>query len=1046
MEKDRRRKSPWIALGLALAVGLCWSQRGVFVHAQSATSGGTYDLSRMTALKWRNIGPNRGGRSIAVAGSAARPDEYFFGAVGGGLWQTRNGGITWNPVTDHQIKSSSVGAVAVAPSNPDIIYIGMGESALRGNIMTGDGIYKSVNDGKTWTHMGLADTETISRICVDPTDPNLVYVAALGHPWKPNTERGVFRSTDGGKTWKKILYRDDKTGAVDLVIDPNHPKVLYAALWEAWRNSWGMSSGGPGSGLFKSTDGGDHWTEITRNPGMPSGIIGRIGITVSGADSNRLYAVVENAEGGVFRSDDAGATWKRVNDEDKIRQRSFYFSEVFADPKNVNEVYALNTSLFRSMDGGKTFTAIQQPHGDNHDLWIDPKNPARMINGNDGGGTVTTDGGKTWSRENFPTAQIYHVGVTTDFPYWVCGAQQDNSTVCLPSSDTANIRTAGTPLGDYYIDVGGGESGYVTPDPSDPNIIYAGDQGAALTRFNRKTGEARDVQPYPRFFSGEPSNVLPERWQWTFPIVFDPLNPKILYTSSQHLWKTTNGGQSWEKISPDLTRHDPKTLGDSGGPITHDMNGPEIYATIFTIAPSRKEEGTIWTGSDDGLIYITRDGGQHWENITPKDMPPFARISMIDASPFKAGTAYVAAKCYQMDDYAPYIFRTDDYGKTWTKIVTGIAPDDYVHVVREDPAREGLLYAGTEHGVYVSFDDGARWQSLSLNLPDTQVADMIVQPNDLVIATHGRSFYILDDIWPLRQLTPAVMSSTVHLFKPEVAYRRIVPASIDYYLSRPVGKVTLDILNAQGQVIRHVVGTPALTREAAKETGFRRPPPPPTTHAGLNRYEWNLRLAGATSFPGLILWGANFHVGPYVVPGDYQVRITADGVTQTQPLTVKMNPNVHGITQTDLEQQYTFAGQIQAQVSRADEGVIEVRRIRSEIVDRVKKAHLAGVTSAGDTLARKLTAVEEDLYQVKNRSNEDPLNFAIKINNRLAALERIVESADARPTDQSYTIFKQETATLDGYMSTLHSLLGTDLPAFNKLLAAHGLAPVAAKP
>ncbi len=883
MQKHRTLKSPLVAVGLALALGLVVGQRGVFVHAQAAQSmsGTTYDLSKLAALKWRNIGPNRGGRSIAVAGSAARPNEYFFGAVGGGLWKTVNGGVTWEPVTDHQIHSSSVGAVAVAPSNPDIIYIGMGESALRGNIMTGDGIYKSTDDGKTWKHMGLADTEMIARVVVDPHDPNRVYVAALGHPWKPNAERGIFRSTDGGQTWKKVLYRGDKTGGIDLVIDPNHPDVLYAALWEAWRNSWGMSSGGPGCGLFKSTDGGDTWTELTHNPGMPKGIIGRIGVTVSGANSNRVYAVVENANGGVFRSDDGGATWTRVNDENKIRQRSFYFSEIFADPKNVDILWAMNTSLYKSTDGGKTFSAIRQPHGDNHDLWINPQNPLRMINGNDGGGTVTTDGGKTWTREDFPTAQFYHVSTTTDFPYWVCGAQQDNSTICVPSSDTEQTRTAGSQLGDYYISVGGGESGYVTPDPTDPNIIFSGDQGARLDRYDRRNGQARDVQPYPRFFSGEPADSLPERWQWTFPIVFDPLNPKILYTSSQHLWKTTNEGQSWEKISPDLTRHDPKTLGDSGGPITHDMNGPEIYATIFTIAPSKKEEGTIWTGSDDGLVYITRDGGKNWENITPKDMPAFTRVSMIDASPWKAGTAYVATKSYQNDDYAPYIYRTDDYGKTWTKIVNGIKPDDYVQAVREDPEKEGLLYAATEHGVYVSFNNGAHWQSLSMNLPDTQVADLVVQKNDLVIATHGRSFYVMDDIWPLRQLTPSAMTSALHLFKPGVAYRRVVPASIDYSLGKATDKVTIEILDAQGQVIRTIVGSPEATKKAEEATGFRRPPMPPTTKAGLNRWTWDLRLAGATSFPGMILWGANAQRRPLGAAGrlpdpDYGQRPDAD--------------------------------------------------------------------------------------------------------------------------------------------------------------------------
>ncbi|HEX5435889.1 MAG TPA: glycosyl hydrolase, partial [Gemmatimonadaceae bacterium] len=670
---------------------------GVSSSAAAAAQGSAVpDSAFLHAFKWRNIGPDRGGRSLAAAGSPSRPLEYYFGAVGGGLWKTTDGGTSWKPVTDGQITSSSVGAVAVSPSNPDIVYIGMGETALRGNVMQGDGVYKSTDGGKTWKHMGLEETQAIARIRVDPTNPDVVYVSAMGHPFAHNPERGVFRSRDGGRTWKKVLFMGDSVGAEDLVIDPSNPQVLYATFWKAWRSPWAMSSGGPGGGLFKSTDGGDHWTNLTHNPGLPTGLIGKIGVSVSGADPNRVYAIVESDSGGVFRSDDGGKTWTKTNDERKLRQRAFYFSRIYADPKKKDRVYVLNVGFYRSDDGGKTFdTALRPPHGDNHDLWIAPNDPERMVESNDGGATVTTNGGKTWTAEDMPTAQLYHVATTVDVPYQACGAQQDRSTVCVPSEGR----------GEAY-GVGGGESGYIAPDPTNPNIFYAGSQGALLSRYDRSTHQTRDVQPFPRFFSGEPASVLPERWQWTYPIVFSPKDPHILYTSSQHLFKTTDEGQTWQRISPDLTRADPKTLGISGGPITHDMNGPEIYATIFTIAPSHFDTNTILTGSDDGVISLTRDGGEHWANITPKGMPQPSRVSLIEASPTTPGTAYAAVKRYMLDDRAPYIYRTHDYGATWTKIVNGIPAGSYVHAVREDPTRAGLLYAGTEHGIYISFDDG----------------------------------------------------------------------------------------------------------------------------------------------------------------------------------------------------------------------------------------------------------------------------------------------------------------------------------------------------
>ncbi len=1025
-------------------------------------------------MKWRSIGPDRGGRSIAVAGSSRRPLEYYFGAVGGGVWKTTDGGTTWKPVTDGALRSSSVGALAVSESSPDVVYAGMGETCLRGNIMQGDGVYKSVDAGKTWTHVGLAETQAIAKIRVDPRNADVLWVAAFGHPYGRNADRGVYKSTDGGKTWRKVLYRDDKTGAIDLALDPRNPEVIYAALWEASRTSWQMTSGGPGSGLFKSVDGGEHWTEITRNPGLPAGVVGRIGVSVSPVDGNRVWAIVENADGGVFRSDDGGVTWKRTNDERKLRQRAFYYTHITADPQNRDRVYVLNVGFFRSDDGGTRFdSTLAVPHGDNHDLWIAPNDDQRMIEANDGGGTVSVNGGRTWTDETFPTAQLYHVATTTDEPYHACGAQQDNTTACVPSNDWQNLRGASSrQLGDWMYDVGGGESGYIAPDPRNPNVFYAGSQGALLTRYDRSNGQYRDVQVYPRFFSGEPASALPERWQWTYPIVFSPVDRTTLYTSSQHLWRTRDQGQTWTRISPDLTRADPATLGISGGPITHDMNGPEIYGTIFTVAPSPLDARVIWAGSDDGLVHVTRDGGATWTQVTLPGLPKFARVSLIDASHQDAATAYVAAKNYQSDDRAPYIYRTHDFGRTWTRIVTGIRADDYAHAVRADSARAGLLFAGTEHGIYVSWDDGDHWRSLSLNLPDTQVPDLLVKDDDLVIATHGRSMYVLDDIAPLRQWRAPGTASASRATRPLVvmplrtATRGVNEAVVQYTLAAPADTVKIEILDAAGRVVRTFTGggpaprpdsaradsakarTPATPADTiVSPTGCetprrRQPTPKPTGQAGLNRFSWDLRYPGASLFDCMIMWGASPEQGPMAVPGAYRVRVTAPGTTETQPLTVRMDPRLRGVTVADLREQFDLATRVRDRVSAANDAVLRIRRLRSQIADRVARAHDPEVTRRGDSASLALRAVEESLYQVRNRSGQDPLNFPIRINNRMAALGRSVQSGDARPTAAAYVVFRELSAELDGELRRLDQVVARDVAAFDRVAAAHGLPPL----
>ncbi len=1023
------------------------SRQGTSVIAQVPPATGI-DPVILKSLQWRSIGPPRGGRSIAVSGVKGRPAEAYFGAVGGGLWKTTDGGENWAAVTDGQINSSSVGAVAVSETNPDVVFIGMGESCIRGNIMSGDGVYKSTDAGKTWAHVGFRDARNISRIRVHPTNPDIVFVAALGHHTGPNDERGVFKSTDGGKTWRKVLFRDAKTGAVDLSIDPRNPDVIYAALWEAYRVEYQMSSGGPGSGLFKSTDGGERWQEITRNKGLPSGVVGRIGVSVSGADSNRVYALVENASGGLYSSSDAGASWTLVNDNRTIRQRAFYYTHVIADPKDANTVYALNTAAFKSTDGGKTLTNIGGgTHGDHHDLWIDPDNPQHLVIGNDGGGAVSMKGGPGWTAQDFPTPQYYHVATTKHVPYHVCGAQQDGSTVCLPSdTNLAGGRggRGGGPQAPYGV--GGSEPGYIAPDPKDPDIFFAGgNNGTFLTRLNRRTGELREVNPYPRIYSGEPSSEIPERWQWTYPIVFSPVDPNILFASSQRVWRTADGGEEWEAISGDLTRHDPKTMGHSGGPITGDMNGPEVYATIFTLAPSKRDVNVLWAGSDDGLIHVTRDGGKTWANVTPKDMPDFGRVSLIDTSAFDSGTAYAAVKRPLLGDWAPYIFRTTDFGRTWTTITNGIRPDDYVHAVREDHTRRGLLYAGTQHGVYISYDDGMHWQSLSLNLPDTQVPSLVVEARDLVIATHGRGFYVLDNIAPLRQYQPGMSTTTEPvLFAPDDAFRSAGGARITYLLKAPAKSLTLEILDAASAVVRSFTGvvpgqgpgSQGRGREggaegapAAQGRGRGGGPAGPSMAAGLNSFIWDLQYPGPTTFPGMILWGAST-AGPAALPGQYQVRLTVDGKVRTQALSVKKHP-LRPVSDEDLREQFRMAMQIRDKVSEANNAVIRIREIKEQVAERVGKSPSATLKEAGDHLTKSLAAVEEEIYQVRNQSGQDPLNFPIKINNRLAGILRVVNVGDGRPVGGVYDILESSSADLKAQTDRLQQVLATELPAFN---------------
>ena len=1050
----------------------------VSADAQTAQATVPLDSALLRSYRWRNIGPDRGGRSIAVSGVRGRPREAYFGATGGGLWKTTDAGENWAPVTDGKIGSASVGAIAVSESNPDVVFIGTGETCIRGNIMPGDGVYRSADAGKSWTHVGFRESQGISKIRVHPTNPDIVFVAAFGKYSAPSTERGVFKSTDGGKSWRKVLYRDDRTAAIDIAIDRTDPNVMYAAMWEAFRTESHMSSGGPGSGLFKSTDGGESWQEISHAKGLPTGVVGRIGVAVSGANPHRVYALVENEKGGLFRSDDAGVTWTLVNEDRAIRQRAFYYTHVFADPRDSSVVYLQNTSMFRSGNAGKTTASIDNgTHGDFHDLWIDPDDNKHLVVGNDGGGAVSVNGGAKWTAQDFPTEQFYHVATTSHVPYHVCGSQQDNSTLCTPydwntaafglgaggrrggggaRADSAAGITAGGMAVSYSA--GGGEPGYIAPDPRDIDVYYSGtNNGGYLDRFDRRTGSSREVNPYPWFYSGEPSSAIKERWQWTFPIIFSPADPRTLYVSSQRLWATTDGGRTWRALSGDLTRHDPGTMGQSGGPITGDMNGPEVYGTIFSVGPGKRDARVIWTGSDDGLVHVTRDAGRTWANVTPADMPAFGRVSQIDASAFESGTAYVSVRRPLLDDLTPYIFRTTDYGRTWTRIVSGIGPDAYVHAVRADPTRRGLLYAATQHGVYLSYDDGASWRSLSLNMPDVPVADLVVEKNELVIATHGRGFWVLDDIAALRQATPAVLSSAAQLFVPPAGVRSSPGVALSWWLAKAPTTARLEIVDSAGVVVRTFEPDTAKADSTRADSARAATAKPDSARAdtaskpadgrdrgtflpmsaGINRLVWDLRAQGITQVPKMILWGASTN-GPAVPPGRYTVRLVADGRTLTTPVTVTRNPWLSA-TDADLRAQYAFSRRVRDRANEANQAVIEIRRVKAQLDDRLTRSKDAALAARGATLRRDASSVEESVYQVRNQSNQDPLNFPIKVNNRLATLLSMAERGDGAPTNNMPEIFGILSTELGGYLARLNEVWRSDLTATNAELARIGL-------
>jgi photosystem II stability/assembly factor-like uncharacterized protein len=998
-----------------------------------------------TDLKYRLVGPDRGGRVTAVAGVPSQPNVYYFGATGGGVWKTTDAGRRWDPITDGQFTTGSVGAIGVAESDPNVVYVGMGEVPIRGNVSHGDGMYKSTDAGKTWKKIGLAETRHIGRVRVHPTNPDVVYVAALGHTFGPNEQRGVYRTRDGGVTWQKILDRGPKAGAIDLILDPSNPRILYAGFWEVYRKPWTLESGGPNSGLWKSTDGGDTWTDLSKKPGMPKGLMGKIGVTVSPANPQRVWALIEAEEGGVFRSDNGGDTWTRVNSDRSLRQRAWYYTRLYADPTNADTMYVLNVGFHRSRDGGRTFTPIAVPHGDNHDLWISPKDPNNMINSNDGGANVSFDGGRSWTDQRQPTAQFYRVTVDNEFPYNIYGAQQDNTTVRI-ASDASSDR-------DWYP-VGGGESGWIAPHPKDVNVVFAGSYGGYLTRYDHRTGQSRNVNVWPDNPMGKAPSELKYRFQWNFPILFSPHDANLLYAAGNVLFTSTNEGQSWQPISGDLTRNDRTKQTSSGGPITKDNTSVEYYGTIFALAESPLRKGVIWTGSDDGLVHVTQDGGKAWQNVTPKEMPEWSQINSIEASPHDPAVAYVAATMYKWDDFRPYLYRTADYGKTWKQITNGIAAEAFTRVIREDTTRRGLLYAGTETGMYVSLDNGDNWQSLQLNMPVVPITDLVLQKRDkdLVVATQGRSFYVLEDLAVLHHIHDTSAKGDVFLFPPEDAYRTAghSAAVIPFYLKEaPKGELTLEILDSAGKQINRYSSRSAA--EADSEGSPRGGAAPKlTANKGLNRFTWDLRHQDAVTFPGLIMWAGSVR-GPRAAPGKYQVKLTVDGRSFTRPFELKKDPRLTNVTQEDLDKQQAFSLQLRDKLSDTHNGILRIRDTRKQIEEMAARLTASdpnqkAVIDSSKALAKKLTAIEEELYQVKNRSSQDPLNYPIKLNNRLAALLGVVQTAEAAPTQQSYLLYEELATSINSQLASLEGVLSKDLTAFNQLARQKNIPPVILKP
>ena len=992
-------------------------------------------LDNINALEWREIGPYRGGRSCAVTGVSGKDNLYYFGATGGGVWKTTDGGRSWGNISDGYF-GGSVGAIAVSESDNNVIYVGGGEKTVRGNVSYGYGIWKTENGGKTWMQKGLKSSRHISRIRIDPNNHNLLYAAVMGDLYKDTPERGVYKSTDGGDTWKKVLYANASSGAVDLIIDPNNSRIMYASTWTIRRTPYSLSSGGEGSALWKSTDSGDTWTDISAHEGLPKGIWGISGITVSPVNSDRLWTIIENEkDGGVYRSDDGGKTWKQLNSSRSLRQRAWYYTRIYADPQDIDVVYVMNVSYHKSKDGGKTFTSARAPHGDHHDLWIAPENPNRMIIGDDGGAQVTYDSGETWSTYyNQPTAQFYRVTTDNHFPYRIYAAQQDNSTIRILH------RTSSSEINDsHWESTAGGESAHIVVDPLNNDIVYGGSYGGYLTRINHKTGSKKAINIWPDNPMGHGAESMKYRFQWNFPIFFSKHDPKKLYAGSNHLHVSTDEGNSWTTISDDLTRNDTTKLKSSGGPITQDNTSVEYYCTLFAADESPIEEGVIWVGSDDGLIHLTKDGGDSWSNVTPTSLPEWTMINTIEPSPHDAASCYIAATSYKSGDYTPYLYKTENYGQTWTKITNGIEAEHFTRVIRVDPLQNGVLYAGTESGAYVSSDDGNIWQPLQLNLPIVPITDMTIKDDNLIAATQGRGLWIIDDLQLIRQAMKDNYKDKVILYAPMDSYRMSGrqnkkakgagmnhPGGIStyYYLPEYDEKqdtVNITYLTATGDTIRSFSNHSKDKQTKLKEL-----------KKGSNRHHWNMKYGNAEKFDGMILWWGSLS-GATIVPGDYTISLSVNGDTQSQSFEVMGNPRLN-ISETDYESQNLFINSINDKVTEAHEAIKEMRGLKKQLADFRKSHKDSTINLKISEIDSTLSHIEKTLYQTKNKSNQDPLNFPIRLTNKLAHLNSLAQIGDGKPASQMYEVRDEMIEKIDIELKAYNLIKTEEISKLNTMI------------
>lgn len=992
-----------------------------------------FNTDHIAKLEYREVGPYRGGRSCAVTGVPGQANLFYFGSTGGGIWQSEDGGRSWENISDGFF-GGSIGSIAVSESDPNVIYVGGGEKTVRGNVSYGYGVWKSVDKGKTWKQMGLEKSRHISRIRIHPNDHNIVYAAVMGNIFADSAERGVYKSTDGGNNWRKVLYANESAGAVDLVFNPENPRIMFASTWNVRRSPYGLSSGGEGSSLWKSVDEGENWEDISENEGLPEGLWGISGVCVSPAKPDRIWAIIENENGGVYRSDDGGEKWIKTNDDRALRQRAWYYTRIYADPVDEETVYVVNVSYHKSKDGGKSFSSYRAPHGDHHDLWIDPSNPDRMIIGDDGGAQVTYDGGDTWSTyHNQPTAQFYRVTTDNHFPYRIYAAQQDNSTIRILSRSNSSVIDES-----HWESTAGGESAHIAIDPLNNEIVYGGSYGGYLTRIDHNTGHRKAINVWPDNPMGHGAEDFKYRFQWNFPIFFSRHNPEKLYTASNHLHLSTDEGNSWQTISHDLTRNDPEKLISSGGPITKDNTGVEYYCTIFAANESPLKEGLIWVGSDDGLVHVTKDGGESWENVTPQNKPEWLMINCIEPSPHDESVCYIAGTLYKEGDFKPYLFKTEDYGKSWKKIVNGIDDEHFTRAIRADLETEGILYAGTESGMYFSFDDGDSWKSFQLNLPVVPVTDLALKNNDLIVATQGRGLWVLDDLDIVKE-NISFNGKNSYLFSAEDAYR--IPgrqsrnpgaAGTNHYSGVNVHYFLKDFDEEKDTVSICLLNSGLDTIAVFSNKTDSKQNKLKNLKEGANLFNWDMRYEEAKDFDGMVLWWASLD-GAKAVPGNYQVEFRHNDYVNTKSFEILKDPRLE-ISDEDFQSQFEFTQELNATLTKAHEAIEDIRRLSKQMNEFKKLHEHDAIEQKIERIDSLMGDIEKELYQTKNRSNQDPLNFPIRLTNKLAHLNSLNNIGDGKPTMQMYAVRDELTELINNQLAELEVIKNIEIKELNLMI------------